>query len=117
MTGPPVSLPLKPGPGAVIKIAKLQVLLLLYPVRVAVALGIFEALERLEHQGDPLLDGRGDGREHVPGGEPVAADGAGMQGETFPCLELDIMQAFGAGAIAGCCHLASGCHLPHSWHL
>lgn len=114
MTGPPVSFPSDAAPGAVIKIAKLQFLLLLYPVRVAVAFGIFKALEGLEHQGDPLLDGRGDGREHVPGGEPVAADGAGMQGKTFAGLELDIVKAFGAGAIAGCCHLASGCHLPHS---
>jgi len=117
VTGPPVSFPLKPWPGAVIKITKLHLLLLLYPIRVAVAFGILEALEGLEHQGDPLPDGRGDGREHVPGGEPVATDGAGMQGETFAGLELDVVQAFGAGAIAGRCHLASGCHLPHSWHL
>lgn len=114
MTGPPVSYPSDAAPGAVIKITKLQILLLLYPVRVAVALGILEALEGLEHQDYTLLNGRGDGREHIPYGEPVAADGAGMQGETFTGLELDIVQAFGAGAIAGYRHLASGCHLPHS---
>lgn len=117
MTRPPVSFPSDAAPGAVIKIAKHHLLLLLYPVRVAVAFGIFEAIEGLEHQGDPLRHGRGDGREHVPGGEPVAADGTGMQGKTFAGLELDIVQAARAGAIAGCCHLASGCHLPHSWHL
>jgi len=114
--GPPISLPLKPGPRAVIKIAKLQFLLLLYPVGVAVILGILETVIR-----------RGGGRhsEIVPNAHGFAAGAYLAFNAGLIDVDLAAMQAGellpekrGDGYfIAPCHHLASGCHLPHSWHL